>query len=108
MFSLPLIHLLLILKIQYRLTYRALEGFAKSMLPHIESGIFLPTYSLICKRASDLEALLPKLSSKRPKVVLLDATGIKVYEEGEWKVKIHGASKRRKWVKLHIAVDENT
>ena len=108
LFSHPLIHLLLVLKIQYRLTYRTLEGFAKSMLPHIQANIFLPTYSLICKRASNLEALLPKLSSRRPKVVLLDATGIKVYGEGEWKVKMHGASKRRKWIKLHIAVDEKT
>jgi hypothetical protein len=78
------------------------------MLPRIEPGIFLPTHSLICKRASNLEALLPKLSSRRPKVVLIDATGIKVYGEGEWKVKMHGASKRRKWIKLHIAVDEKT
>ena len=108
LFSHPLIHLLLVLKIQYRLTYRTLEGFAKSMLPHIQADIFLPTYSLICKRASKLEALLPRLSSRRPKVVLLDATGIKVYGEGEWKVKMHGVSKRRKWIKLHIAVDEKT
>ena len=103
-----LIHLLLVLKIQYRLTYRTLEGFAKSMLPHIKTDIFLPTYSLICKRASNLEALLPKLSYRRSKVVLIDATGVKVYGEGEWKVKMHGASKRRKWIKLHIAVDEKT
>ena len=108
LFSHPMIHLLLILKIQYRLTYRSLEGFAKSMLPYIQADIFLPTYSLICKRASKLEALLPKLSSKKPKVVLIDATGIKVYGEGEWKVKVHGASKRRRWIKLHIAVDEKT
>ncbi|CCB87771.1 transposase [Simkania negevensis] len=77
LFSLPLIYLLLVLKIQYRLTYRTLEGFAKSILPHIEADIFLLTYSLICKRASHMEALLPKLSSRRPKVVLLDTTGIK-------------------------------
>ena len=108
LFSHPLIHLLLVLKIQYRLTYRTLEGFAKSILPCIQSGIFLPTYSLVCKRASSLEALLPKLSSRSPKVVLIDATGVKVYGEGEWKVKIHGASRRRKWIKLHIAVDEKT
>ena len=55
-----------------------------------------------------MEALLPKLSSRRPQVVLIDASGIKVYGEGEWKVKIHGVSKRRKWIKLHIAVDANT
>ena len=29
----------------------------------------------------------------------------KVYGEGEWKVRQHGASKRRTWRKLHIAVD---
>ena len=34
LFSSPLIHLLLVLKVQYRLTYRTLEGFIKSMLPH--------------------------------------------------------------------------
>ena len=40
LFSHPLIHLLLVLKIQYRLTYRTLEDFAKSMLPHIQADIF--------------------------------------------------------------------
>ena len=47
----------------------------------------------------------PKLSKKRPSVILLDSTGLKVFGEGEWKVKKHGASKRRKWIKIHIAVD---
>lgn len=28
--------------------------------------------------------------------------------EGEWKVKIHGKQKRRKWMKIHIAVDAKT
>ena len=28
--------------------------------------------------------------------------------EGEWKVKIHSKSKRRQWIKLHIAIDERT
>ena len=108
LFAHPLIQLLLVLKIQYRLTYRALEGFSKSILPLLQDCVALPTYSLVCKRASKMEALLPKLSSRRPKVVLIDASGIKVYGEGEWKVKVHGASKRRKWIKLHIAIDAKT
>jgi len=94
LFAQPLIQLLLVLKIQYRLTYRSLEGFSKSILPLLHACVALPTYSLICKRASEMEALLPKLSSRRPRVVLIDASGIKVYGEGEWKVKVHGASKR--------------
>jgi len=40
--------------------------------------------------------------------VLLDATGVKVYGEEKWKVKMHEVSKRRKWIKLHTAVDEKT
>lgn len=108
LFSHPLIQLLLVLKIQYRLSYRALEGFSKSILPLLHTTVLLPTYSLICRRASDLEAFLPKLSSRRPQVVLIDASGIKVYGEGEWKIKIHGKTKKRKWIKLHIAIDAKT
>jgi len=35
---------------------------------------------------------------------VIDSTGLKVYGEGEWKVKKHGSSKRRTWRKLHLAV----
>ena len=35
---------------------------------------------------------------------MFDSTGLKVYGEGEWKVRKHGASKRRIWRKIHLAV----
>jgi len=107
-FSHPLIQLLLILKIQFRLPYRALEGFAKDILPLFKKGVIIPSYSLICRRAVELEASLPKLSGKKPRIILLDATGVKIFGEGEWKVKIHGKSKRRRWIKIHIAIDAET
>ena len=74
----------------------------------IQPGVLLPGYSLICKRAGELDFILPKLCSSKSTTILIDATGIKVYGEGEWKVKVHGASKRRTWIKLHVAVDEKT
>jgi hypothetical protein len=37
--------------------------------------------------------------------VVVDGTGLKVYGEGEWKVRTHGVGKRRVWRKLHLAVD---
>ncbi len=43
-----------------------------------------------------------------PLHLLVDSSGFKVYGEGEWKVRVHGWSKRRTWRKLHIAVDEAT
>jgi len=39
---------------------------------------------------------------------VVDSTGVKVFGEGEWKVRQHGYSKRRTWKKLHVGVDEAT
>jgi len=36
---------------------------------------------------------------------LIDSTGLKVYGQGEWHVKMHKASKRRTWRKLSLLVD---
>jgi len=106
-FADQLILMLLMIKIHYKMPYRMLEGFASFFFEQFKK-IKVPTYSLICKRAKGLSTKLPKLSSCRPKTVILDATGIKVQGEGEWKVKIHGKGRPRKWIKLHVAIDERT
>ena len=79
-------------KIHCKLPYRMLEGFTKNVLSEME----LPTYSLICKRASKLRLILPKLSETRPHAMIVDSSGIKVLGEGEWKVKVHGKGRLRK------------
>ncbi len=38
--------------------------------------------------------------------LVIDSTGLKLYGEGEWKVRKHGADKRRTWLKLHLAINE--
>ncbi len=43
-----------------------------------------------------------------PRHVVVDSSGVKVYGEGEWKVRQHSYSKRRTWRKLHLGVDEST
>ena len=104
-FSNPLISMLMMVKIHYSLPYRALEGFAKSVVALGKKFGSVPSYSLICKRAGSLEKTLPRLSSRRPAVILLDASGVRIYGEGEWKVKKHGRGRPRKWLKIHIAID---
>ena len=61
LFSHPLIQLLLTLKIQYRMSYRALEGFAKDIFPLFDEKIKLPTYYVICRRAPELGAISPQI-----------------------------------------------
>jgi len=106
-FSDQLILLLLMIKIHYKMPYRMLEGFTRFFFEQFKK-MKVPTYSLTCKRANGLSTKLPKLSSCRPKTVIVDATGIKVQGEGEWKVKVHGKGRPRKWIKLHVAIDERT
>jgi IS5 family transposase len=107
MFSDQLILILLMIKIQYKMPYRMLEGFNRFILEQCKK-IKVPTYSLTCRRAKGLVKDLPKLSSRRPHTIIVDATGIKLAGEGEWKVKIHGKERPRKWIKLHLAIDKNT
>lgn len=40
--------------------------------------------------------------------LFIDSTGLKVFGEGDWKVRKHDAEKRRVWHKLHLAVDPAT
>jgi hypothetical protein len=40
--------------------------------------------------------------------LVLDSTGLKVYGEGEWKVRRHGWSKHRTWRKLHLGINRDT
>ncbi len=35
----------------------------------------------------------------------MDSSGLKVFGEGEWKVRQHGWSKRRTWRKMHLSID---
>ncbi|MGE3954630.1 MAG: transposase [Parachlamydiales bacterium] len=37
--------------------------------------------------------------------MILDASGLKVIGDGEWKVKVHGQGRRRQWIKVHLGVD---
>ena len=67
--------------------------------------IKIPSYTQISRRSEDLGKSLAKLTNRRPYDIVFDSTGLKVYGEGEWKVKKHGASKRRTWRKLHIGMD---
>ncbi len=41
-------------------------------------------------------------------VIGLDSTGLKIHDQGEWNRKKHKQRDRREWVKLHLAVDNDS
>lgn len=96
----------LCLRSVYYLSFRSLEGFLQDLMALLQIDSHIPSYTLYSKRMKSLE--LPKLSSRRPQHLLIDASGVKIFGEGEWKVKVHGKGKRRQWIKIHVGVDEKT
>jgi hypothetical protein len=49
-----------------------------------------------------------RLSSGENLSTGIDLTGLKVYGEGEWKVRRHGRSKHRTWHKLYVCIELDT
>jgi IS5 family transposase len=92
----------------YHLPLRATEGLMHSVVKLLGVELGVPDYTTLCRRRKLLEVELPRRPTKQPVHLVVDATGVKVYGEGEWKVRQHGYSKRRTWRKLHFAVDEAT
>ena len=96
-------------KIVFGLPLRQTQGFVQSLLRLLGLDLPTPDYSTLSRRQNDLAVPLPRAVSRdEPIHVVIDSTGLKVFGEGEWKVKKHGASRRRTWRKLHLGVDEAT
>lgn len=102
------IECLLMLKAVYGLPYRQTVGFGQSVLDLLDADVRVPDYTTLCKRSADLGVSLPTSNPAEPKHIVVDSTGLKIYGEGEWKVRQYGYSKRRTWRKLHLSVDESS
>ena len=94
----------LMLRFVFFLPLRALEGFLGSLVSMMGLDLRTPSYSQICRRAQNLGKRLERLTKRRITDLVIDSTGLKVYGEGEWKVRQRGPSKRRTWRKLHLAI----
>ena len=97
------------LRAVFGLTLRQTQGFLLSLTRLLGLAIEVPHYSTFCRRAGTLEVPgLTRPAGGGPLHLAIDATGLKVYGEGEWKVRVHGKAKRRVWRKLHLGVDTTT
>jgi IS5 family transposase len=92
----------------YHLPLRQAEGLLRSIFELLKLDLSVPDYSTLSRRRAALEIELPIRRRDEPLHVVVDSTGIKVFGEGEWKVRQHGYTYRRTWRKLHLGVDETS
>jgi len=95
------------LRVVFNLTLRQAQRFMASLATRLLPELPVPHYSTLCRRAAGVPVPKPKCRNG-PVHLVVDSTGLKVFGEGAWKTRQHGASKRRVWRKLHLGVDEAT
>jgi len=71
----------------YNQSFRALRGLLLSLVKLLGVKLPIPCYTRICRRAKELGQQIKRLSRKQPTDIVFDSTGLKVYGEGEWKVR---------------------
>ena len=108
-----LIEFTLTIRELFRLPLRQATGFVEFLfrLMGIESSA--PDYTTVSKRMAIIKVRYQKKANKcnvgsNGIVLLIDSSGFKVFGEGEWKVRKHGASKRRTWRETHIIINHET
>jgi hypothetical protein len=102
------IECLLTLREVFQLPYRQTEGFGRALAQLLEIELGIPDFTSLAKRATKLSIALCVRQRKGPIDIVVDSTGLKVFGEGEWKMRTHGKSKRRTWRKVHLSVNPCT
>ncbi len=90
----------------FRLPYRQTEGMVGSLMKMMSLELPVLSYTQFNRRTKHIDIKLK--NSKDDIHIAVDSTGLKVYGEGEWKVRKHGWCKHRTWRKMHMAVNIDT
>jgi hypothetical protein len=78
---------LLVIKRVFRLTLRAAQGFIDSIFSLMNVPLRCPDYSSVSKRAKSVNVSFKTPTRGEIAHLVIDSTGLKVFGEGEWKVK---------------------
>lgn len=101
------IQMMLTIKEVFHLTNRGAEGFLRSLFALLGWALPVPDHTTLSKRSRHLGVDLPR-RVRGPLHLVLDSTGLKVYGEGEWKVRQHGHAKHRTWRTLHLGIEPHS
>jgi hypothetical protein len=98
----------LMVRAAFRLAFRQTEGLMASVITLMALPLSAPDHTTMSRRGAGLTVIQPATVPHGPLHLLIDNTGLKVYGAGQGLEAKHGAKSRRKWRKLHLAVDAET
>ena len=92
----------LVLNSVFHLNLRTTQGFLQSIVALMALNLPVPNYSTVSRRQSAVDVRLSVRPTDRPRHVVIDSTGLKIYGAGEWHIRKHRTLRRRAWRKLHL------
>jgi transposase len=99
----------MMLRLAFHLALRQAEGLMASIFGLLNVPLSPPDHSALSRRARTMESISKGcVLPDGPIHPLIDSTGLKVFEAGEWLQEEHGAKARRTWRELHLAVDADS
>lgn len=99
------IHFTAFLRVAFSLEYMQTEGVLRALSKHIPK-IDCADYTTLWRRSTKLTLSIPKAAKDPNRVVIVDGTGIKTTNRGDWRSVFY--ERRKNWLKVNIAIDENT
>ena len=87
---------------------RQAEGLLGSVVQLMGLTLPVPGHTTLSRRAKQRPAVSRAQLPEGLLDVLIDSTGLQVYGAGQWLQEKHGVKSRRRWRKLHLAVNAGT
>ena len=88
--------------------WRQTEGMLCSIIQMLDLDLPVPDHTTLARRGARLSLTTALKKSKRPVIVVIDSSSLKIYGAGEWLHEKHGGKPRRSWRRLHLAVDPDS
>src|ERR1700722_13694046 len=98
----------LALRLVLRLGLRQIEGTLGSIAHLLGVDIKIPDHTTFRRRGDGLTILKKPTERDETLQLLIDSTSLKMYGEAEWHEEKHGKRSRRRWRKLHLAIDADS
>lgn len=98
----------LTMNVLFGMALRQTTRFVECLMQLVGLDWDVPEFSTLGRRQMALDVDIPHRRSQSPLHLLIDGTGIKVEDEGEWNARKQGRAKRRAWRKINLGIDEQS
>lgn len=89
----------------FKLPLPQTEGLVTSLWQIMKVTVRTPDYTTLSRRTTTLKIKLPRFNHSKNTTLIIDSTGLEMYEGGDWAERKRGYNRHKMWRKLHIVIN---